>query len=872
MADPIRVACSHCSTKLKLKDSSKIGKKVKCPKCGKPFVIQPVEEEPEVLDDFGGDFGAAGGYEDDYGDEDYGDDGFGDDYAEPAPARRSASRAAAAGGRSRGGKGKKTGKKKKKQSSGSNKTLLIAIGGAVGVVVLVVGILFATGVFSDSDDDGQQVAADTTPEAGGAATPGAGHGGAPGGSGGPGGPAGGHGGAPAGGPSGGHGAAGGHAGTPPAGASGPGTTQEPPGGNAAGGPQLAQAAPPVPQGKLDHSYLPPETELLVSIRPAQIWKAPILESAIAQIPPMATAMVSGQIGVSPAEIDRITIGIAGLSEATQKFQEQLQSRLQGQNGPPNGPQANPQQAAQMGFQVGQQLGQELGMAVVQKTVICVRALKPFNISPLLNFPAVKPAEHAGQPYFQVQPPGPLPVTFAFFLAGPQTVVLGTEPTIQGFLERGPNTGPQLRLDIVDDRHQFVVVGAPQGGLSSTQPTVPLPPGVPPQLQRLQELQKSALASSFGITLTDNVEVLLQVIMDEPTKAEETRTLLAQLVEQGRQGLQQAQAQIPPDVAPLLNDTMSSVQVTQAQQRVFFSVAVPGQRVQELIAKGISNAGPGGIAETPPTGAFPGTTPPATGTPPPGVTVAGPDGLSLAANVKWSDTVMLNQNNEEEPRPLVVEVTITGDQAAAAHSYGFLNVETVTGGQGQPLKQQEDRFSFNDISESYESIDRSEDEFFAEHPKNGVRVEITLEHPQQPISEIARIQGSIRIRSGGEQVVVPSILSQQGQTLSDPKLANANLQISIGESTDPKSISITCKGAADSIVSLTLLDGAGQPMDPSGYGSSGFGDTMSYDYSYDQPIPPNASLRVTLATNATVTEVPFEFQNLKVPPEPAATGF
>jgi hypothetical protein len=35
--EPISVACEHCGVKLKLKDASAVGKKIKCPKCGQSF-------------------------------------------------------------------------------------------------------------------------------------------------------------------------------------------------------------------------------------------------------------------------------------------------------------------------------------------------------------------------------------------------------------------------------------------------------------------------------------------------------------------------------------------------------------------------------------------------------------------------------------------------------------------------------------------------------------------------------------------------------------------------------------------------------------------------------------------------------------------
>lgn len=131
MAAPIVVACSHCSAELKLKSASMVGKKVRCPKCSEPFLIQLSKKnvkEP-VVDD--------GGFYDDP-DEEWGDD-FGDlsDFEEPIasnPKKRK-------GSGSQGTK-KRSGKKKKGGKSSFPWNLVIAVGGGLAFLLLI-----ATGVY-----------------------------------------------------------------------------------------------------------------------------------------------------------------------------------------------------------------------------------------------------------------------------------------------------------------------------------------------------------------------------------------------------------------------------------------------------------------------------------------------------------------------------------------------------------------------------------------------------------------------------------------------------------------------------------------------------------------------------------------------------
>lgn len=116
MAGRISVECPGCLAKVALPDESKLGKKVKCPKCSDVFVAEaPEDEESDEIED-------------------------------EAPARSKGGKrpaAAAAGGRAKGGRTKKG---PSKGGGGSNGPV-IAIGAGAIVIVAVLG-LWLSGVFS----------------------------------------------------------------------------------------------------------------------------------------------------------------------------------------------------------------------------------------------------------------------------------------------------------------------------------------------------------------------------------------------------------------------------------------------------------------------------------------------------------------------------------------------------------------------------------------------------------------------------------------------------------------------------------------------------------------------------------------------------
>ena len=115
MAGKISVECPSCLAKLNLADSSKLGKKIRCPKCTEVFT-------PEAPDD----------------DEDFEDD------IDDEP-KRGASKKPSAGGAA--SKGAKKGANKG-GSSGGGSNLPVIIGGAVGLLALVGAGLFFSGIFN----------------------------------------------------------------------------------------------------------------------------------------------------------------------------------------------------------------------------------------------------------------------------------------------------------------------------------------------------------------------------------------------------------------------------------------------------------------------------------------------------------------------------------------------------------------------------------------------------------------------------------------------------------------------------------------------------------------------------------------------------
>lgn len=107
----VKSECVHCRTRYTLKDSGLVGKKIRCKKCGKPFVVERIDS----VDDFDEEI------------EDYGDDEFASPGNWPPAQSPLVARAPA-----------KSKQKKRKKKSGST--------GAWKVPAMIVGVVVACGL------------------------------------------------------------------------------------------------------------------------------------------------------------------------------------------------------------------------------------------------------------------------------------------------------------------------------------------------------------------------------------------------------------------------------------------------------------------------------------------------------------------------------------------------------------------------------------------------------------------------------------------------------------------------------------------------------------------------------------------------------
>ena len=245
----------------------------------------------------------------------------------------------------------------------------------------------------------------------------------------------------------------------------------------------------------------------------------------------------------------------------------------------------------------------------------------------------------------------------------------------------------------------------------------------------------------------------------------------------------------------------------------------------------------------------------------------PDKNELLDQIKLECTAELKESdfNGEEAQ-VVVSVTASGPPAAEALRYGKIKLVKFTDGEGKKLDAEKDRFSINDISKSFEKIERGS--MFANHPDDGVAIEFKLPADVRP-AVIGEISGTFSILTGGERSIesMSELSKQFGKTIKNPALKKAKLKIEVEEPStdnDTYGMSFNVSGNLKSLNRIWIGDADQKELEEQqGSSNSSYGKKANFAFFFGSDVSDTAVLHVETVEGAIEVKVPFEFSDIEV---------
>ena len=255
--------------------------------------------------------------------------------------------------------------------------------------------------------------------------------------------------------------------------------------------------------------------------------------------------------------------------------------------------------------------------------------------------------------------------------------------------------------------------------------------------------------------------------------------------------------------------------------------------------------------------------------------AAAEDLKIDVKSEWSPFPSFGEDGKPAGHKLELSVFIRGEQATQASAFGKLELDPVKDDAGRPL---EAKLGGMHLS-GEEMVPVKRDDFFAKHPKDGLRIPIEIASPG-PIKRLDAVSGTITLRTGGEYetITVEKATNHVGKPFEQSEI---KLEIGRGKGDSETAglagfgaeaaemVTVDVGGDLQSLVEVMLTDPKGKPLDTAITGTSGFGKNMTYSFGLEKPLPEDAQLRLTLHKDAKEVAVPFAAKDVKVPPVPKA---
>jgi len=238
-------------------------------------------------------------------------------------------------------------------------------------------------------------------------------------------------------------------------------------------------------------------------------------------------------------------------------------------------------------------------------------------------------------------------------------------------------------------------------------------------------------------------------------------------------------------------------------------------------------------------------------------------LKMKATANWNEEMIeIGPDGKQLPPALQLVIDLSGKPAAEAAAFGFVRI-TKAEASGEPLKRKKPFVESDGISDRYQKVNRDEDDFFSDHPKDRVHVKIEFENPGSATKSVTAA-GSFKLRTGGQQQVV---VVENAATIRGPvnhaALKSVGVKLSV-EIQDGTTLQVAASGKQEFLERISVTDAQGQePANLMGCSDMVFNGTAYYGFGFDGQIPADLQLRIHLRTGTQEVEVPFEFKNIPI---------
>lgn len=326
------------------------------------------------------------------------------------------------------------------------------------------------------------------------------------------------------------------------------------GGGAGGGGSMSGGTTPsvpgttpaaAPAAAVPLAWLPAETEAVIHVKVADLWKASLFKSLTgSQQAAQFVEEMKSKTGLAPSDIESLTIGAADL----QGIQTAAASQMIG------APAAPPK-----------------GLVGVIKTT------KSVTLEDLSKSDDLKTAEHGSKKFLQSAD-----ADMGLYVADPQTILVAGVEDLKAAIDRGMNKTPRQELGLIDGSSHIILVAAPKDPKSLTANIGPAPADAPAEVAAMQQtLAESLTAAGIGLSIRGGMDLKSALMLDKADGVDKVKAGFTASVDKAKQELDAAKESVPPLFGELGDMFLKNVKVESDSQTVRFSTSIPDSAQDKL---------------------------------------------------------------------------------------------------------------------------------------------------------------------------------------------------------------------------------------------------------------------------------------------------
>lgn len=581
--------------------------------------------------------------------------------------------------------------------------------------------------------------------------------------------------------------------------------------------------------KLDLAWLPPEAELILSVRPSELWGSPALTGSFTDGTWQSFAqLLADEFKLATTDFERVTVGITGWPAGTTP--EALSAGL---------------------------LARMLPRTDMIVTAHFQKPVAPESLG--LEKQGFSLTPHRDRRYYR-GPDSSDGENLCLLFADKTRIVLGRESSLRAAIERNGQAARRPELDFADANAAFVVVGVPRALAQWVLPGAGTMEGAFSRFQ--QVLASQARGVSLSLSLKGTASIDLGIDCRDLPAASTMRQVFEQLLIERRQRTAPWPTAVNTHLADLFDRLSGNLKVESQGSSIHARGALPKlpettlaeltSWISPLDARSADASDEIDIANLP------------AGSPRTPVTMLGvPGGIQMQSHVRWG-AAPPSQGAARPALRLQLVLDLKGGPAASGIARSACPVGAINTDRGDRLNWRDDAFqkiSGNDMLR----IARTGG---SDQPGDGVRIVLSADRPTQLPGTISQFEGSVTLVSGRDVklVSIRNLRDYIGKTLPHPELKGCGLTFKVER--NGNRLVVKAKGRDTRTAGPgPAIDGKGQVLPAVNVEFVDSESELQFILPAGDDLPRDAGLQIAVCNSVKEHVIPFRFERLDVPPAP-----